>query len=256
MCSPRTPGRDGTWAPCRIPLGGPPPGSGAAAHMGERERTGAGSWPVEIIWPCRALWYGGLSIMLARAAAGGASWTVLRAGCRPGPNRVGRRIGRLPRPRRPSAPVPELRAGALPSDPRGAPDRGERIRPEAPDAPGGGLVGLPNSVPGSNHEETSSARSVSIAVRDAAGRRFTSRGIRRSFTSCGILRDEKPAQEVPRSRSRAVVAAGYEALADVEVRPLSVTTPWRRPTAHELGVRIGLVPILRAGLAWSTPCWN
>jgi uracil phosphoribosyltransferase len=41
---------------------------------------------------------------------------------------------------------------------------------------------------------------------------------------------------------------GYEALADVEVRSLKVETPMEKTDAHELGVRIGLVPILRAGL--------
>ena len=41
---------------------------------------------------------------------------------------------------------------------------------------------------------------------------------------------------------------GYEALADVRVRPLEVRTPLETTTAHELGERIGLVPILRAGL--------
>jgi uracil phosphoribosyltransferase len=41
---------------------------------------------------------------------------------------------------------------------------------------------------------------------------------------------------------------GYEALADVEVRSLPVQTPLEMTEAHELAVRIGLVPILRAGL--------
>jgi uracil phosphoribosyltransferase len=41
---------------------------------------------------------------------------------------------------------------------------------------------------------------------------------------------------------------GYEALADVGVRPLDIRTPMEPMTAHELGERIGLVPILRAGL--------
>ena len=41
---------------------------------------------------------------------------------------------------------------------------------------------------------------------------------------------------------------GYEALADVEVKPITIETPIERTEAAELGVRIGLVPILRAGL--------
>jgi uracil phosphoribosyltransferase len=41
---------------------------------------------------------------------------------------------------------------------------------------------------------------------------------------------------------------GYEALADARVRPIRVRTPLEETEAHELGDRIGLVPILRAGL--------
>lgn len=65
----------------------------------------------------------------------------------------------------------------------------------------------------------------------------------------GILRDErtepKKFREVVRELSWLL---GYEALADVEVKPLRVSTPLEVTDAHELGVRIGLVPILRAGL--------
>src|SRR5450759_1452720 len=64
-----------------------------------------------------------------------------------------------------------------------------------------------------------------------------------------ILRDErtepKKFREVVRELSWLL---GYEALADVEVRPLSVTTPLETTDAAELLVRIGLVPILRACL--------
>ncbi|HEY7735826.1 MAG TPA: uracil phosphoribosyltransferase [Candidatus Limnocylindrales bacterium] len=41
---------------------------------------------------------------------------------------------------------------------------------------------------------------------------------------------------------------GYEALADARVRPVRIRTPLEEMDAHELGDRIGLVPILRAGL--------
>jgi uracil phosphoribosyltransferase len=41
---------------------------------------------------------------------------------------------------------------------------------------------------------------------------------------------------------------GYEALADARLRPRRVRTPLEEIEAHELGDRIGLVPILRAGL--------
>jgi uracil phosphoribosyltransferase len=64
-----------------------------------------------------------------------------------------------------------------------------------------------------------------------------------------ILRDEKTEpkkfREVVRELSWLL---GYEALADVGVRPIEVRTPLETTTAHELAARIGLVPILRAGL--------
>ena len=65
----------------------------------------------------------------------------------------------------------------------------------------------------------------------------------------GILRDEttepKKFREVVRELSWLL---GYEALADARVRPLTVRTPIEEMQAEELGDRIGLVPILRAGL--------
>jgi len=68
-----------------------------------------------------------------------------------------------------------------------------------------------------------------------------------------ILRDEhtepKKFREVVRELSWLL---GYEALADVRVRPLEITTPMEPMTAHELGERIGLVPILRAGLGMAS----
>src|SRR6476619_6236255 len=64
-----------------------------------------------------------------------------------------------------------------------------------------------------------------------------------------ILRDErtepKKFREVVRELSWLL---GYEALADVAVRPLEIRTPLEVMTAHELGERVGFVPILRAGL--------
>lgn len=64
-----------------------------------------------------------------------------------------------------------------------------------------------------------------------------------------ILRDEetepKKFREVVRELSWLL---GYEALADAHVRPLDVRTPIETTPAHELADRIGLVPILRAGL--------
>ena len=64
-----------------------------------------------------------------------------------------------------------------------------------------------------------------------------------------ILRDErtepKKFREVVRELSWLL---GYEALADARVRPLTIRTPIEEMQAEELGDRIGLIPILRAGL--------
>jgi uracil phosphoribosyltransferase len=65
----------------------------------------------------------------------------------------------------------------------------------------------------------------------------------------GILRDEhtepKKFREIVRELSWLI---GYEALADARVRPREVHTPIETMEGHELGERIGLIPILRAGL--------
>ena len=62
------------------------------------------------------------------------------------------------------------------------------------------------------------------------------------------------AEEVPRGRARAVVAARVRG-ARRRARPAARDPDAdRAETAHELGERIGLVPILRAGLGWSTRC--
>jgi len=65
----------------------------------------------------------------------------------------------------------------------------------------------------------------------------------------GILRDEatepKKFREVVRELSWLL---GYEALADARLRPLTIRTPLEEMEAAELSDRIGLVPILRAGL--------
>ena len=64
-----------------------------------------------------------------------------------------------------------------------------------------------------------------------------------------ILRDEKTEpkkfREVVRELSWLL---GYEALADARVRTRKVTTPLEVMDGYELGERIGLIPILRAGL--------
>ncbi len=65
----------------------------------------------------------------------------------------------------------------------------------------------------------------------------------------GILRSErtepKKFREVVRELSWLL---GYEALADARTRPLEVKTPLETMDGEELADRIGLIPILRAGL--------
>ena len=65
----------------------------------------------------------------------------------------------------------------------------------------------------------------------------------------GILRDEttepKKFREVVRELSWLL---GYEALADARLREVQVRTPLETMTGHQLADRIGLIPILRAGL--------
>ncbi len=65
----------------------------------------------------------------------------------------------------------------------------------------------------------------------------------------GILRDEqtepKKFREVVRELSWLL---GYEALADARMRGLDVRTPMEVMAGEELADRIGLIPILRAGL--------
>ena len=40
----------------------------------------------------------------------------------------------------------------------------------------------------------------------------------------------------------------YEATTDIELRPVQITTPLATTTCHEIALKIGLVPVLRAGL--------
>ena len=69
----------------------------------------------------------------------------------------------------------------------------------------------------------------------------------------GVLRDErtepKKFREVVRELSWLL---GYEALQDAKTSPLTIRTPLEEIEASELGERIGLVPILRAGLGMSS----
>lgn len=48
----------------------------------------------------------------------------------------------------------------------------------------------------------------------------------------------------------------YEATADLAIQPIEVTTPMGKTTGHELVEKIGLVPILRAGLGMVEGIWE
>ncbi|MCE9645078.1 MAG: uracil phosphoribosyltransferase [Chloroflexi bacterium] len=48
----------------------------------------------------------------------------------------------------------------------------------------------------------------------------------------------------------------YEATADLQTRPIEIETPLTKMTAYELREKIGLVPILRAGLGMVEGIWE
>ncbi len=100
------------------------------------------------------------------------------------------------------------------------------------------------------HEDAAVTEPASTLDRDASG--WPQLHVSRHpavLHKLAVLRDErtepKKFREVVRELSWLL---GYEALADVEVRPIPVTTPLETMDGHELADRIGLVPILRAGL--------
>jgi uracil phosphoribosyltransferase len=64
-----------------------------------------------------------------------------------------------------------------------------------------------------------------------------------------LLRDERTDPKKFRELVREISwLVGYEALADTPLNEIEVRTPLEVTTGHELADRIGLVPILRAGL--------
>ena len=64
-----------------------------------------------------------------------------------------------------------------------------------------------------------------------------------------LLRDENTEPKKFRELVREISwLVGYEALADARLDEIEVQTPLETTTGHELAERIGLVPILRAGL--------
>ena len=64
-----------------------------------------------------------------------------------------------------------------------------------------------------------------------------------------LLRDERTEPKKFRELVREISwLVGYEALADTPLNKIEIRTPLEVTTGHELAERIGLVPILRAGL--------
>jgi uracil phosphoribosyltransferase len=72
-----------------------------------------------------------------------------------------------------------------------------------------------------------------------------------------LLRDQRTDPKLFRElvREMAVLIA-YEATADLETEEVMVTTPLGQARGHRLRERIGLVPILRAGLGMVEGIWN
>ena len=68
------------------------------------------------------------------------------------------------------------------------------------------------------------------------------------------MRDKgTPPDEFRRLVQRLAVLLAYEATHDLSTRSLEIETPLTRVTAQQLSQRIGLVPILRAGLGMVDP---
>lgn len=71
------------------------------------------------------------------------------------------------------------------------------------------------------------------------------------------LRDKHtPPPEFRQLVQRLAVLLAYEATSDLELRPAAIETPLLRMTGQALSQRIGLVPILRAGLGMVDPILN
>ena len=72
-----------------------------------------------------------------------------------------------------------------------------------------------------------------------------------------LLRDKRTDPKMFREllREMAVLIA-YEATADLKTQKVTVTTPMGEATGHRLRERVGLVPILRAGLGMVEGIWN
>jgi uracil phosphoribosyltransferase len=73
----------------------------------------------------------------------------------------------------------------------------------------------------------------------------------------GLLRDQRTDPKKFRELLREIsVLLAYEATADLATDEVSVTTPLGQSTERRLEERVGLVPILRAGLGMVEGMWN
>jgi len=71
------------------------------------------------------------------------------------------------------------------------------------------------------------------------------------------LRDRHtPPAEFRQLVQRLAALLAYEATSDLDLRPMELETPLMRMTGHGLSQRVGLVPILRAGLEMVDPILN
>ena len=72
-----------------------------------------------------------------------------------------------------------------------------------------------------------------------------------------LLRDQRTDPKKFRELTREIaVLMAYEATADLETEEVAVTTPLGQAAGHRLQERVGLVPILRAGLGLVEGIWN
>jgi len=73
----------------------------------------------------------------------------------------------------------------------------------------------------------------------------------------GLLRDQRTDPKKFRELLREIsVLLAYEATADLATDEVSITTPLGQSTERRLEERVGLVPILRAGLGMVEGMWN
>jgi uracil phosphoribosyltransferase len=72
-----------------------------------------------------------------------------------------------------------------------------------------------------------------------------------------LLRDQRTDPKKFRELLREIsILLAYEATADLAIEKVSVTTPLGQSEAYRLRERVGLVPILRAGLGMVEGVWN